>query len=174
MISQETNNKVAARDIVRMVNAVFKEATRHSLDPFLLVSLVGIESRYQARAASKAGARGLMQVIPRWHRDKIKGRDIMNIETNIEVGSQILADCLDNNNGNLKKASRCYSGNAKNYVVKLKDGHNAAKKADVLYRFENELPLAVDTSESPVSISVSTEQLPLLARKTLLAESSIY
>lgn len=156
MISQETKYKVAAKDIVRMVNAVFKEATKHNLDPFLIIGMIKTESTFKPSISNRSGAKGLMQVIPRYHRDKIRGRNIMNIETNVEVGVQVYADCLSNNNYNMKKASRCYSGGAKNYTAKLKDGWGAAKKADIAYRFENELPLSVtSTFESPNAFSIS-------------------
>lgn len=179
MISQETKATVSARDIIRIVNAVFKETKKHGIDPFLMISLIKNESTYQPGATNKSGARGLTQVIPRYHRDKIKGRNIMNIETNIEVGTKVFADCLTRNNGQIKKASRCYSGGAANYASKLKAGHNEVRKADVLYRFENELPLVVDSSfESPSTFSISVK--PALIPATdehpvhLLAGSSIY
>lgn len=172
MISKETKDKVTAQDIIRIVSAVFKEANRHKLDPFLLVSLIGIESGYRPWAVNKSGARGLTQVIPRYHRDKIRGRDIMNIETNIEVGTQVLVDCLQRNNGVLKKASRCYSGSARDYVTKLKDGYKTTKIADIVYRFENELPLVVNSNfETPNEFSISVNTVisppPLLVLTTL-------
>lgn len=166
MISQETKDRVEAKFIIRIVNAVFKEATKHNLDPFLILGMIKGESTFNPKAKNRSGAKGLMQVIPRYHRDKIRGRDIMQIETNVEVGVQVYADCLTRNNGNMKKASRCYSGGAKNYTSKLKDGWSAAKKADIAYRFENEMPLVVNTSfDNPnaFSILVNAEQdLPKL------------
>lgn len=155
MIAKETKDKVAAKDIIRIVNAVFKEATKNNLDPFLILGMIKTESTFKPTSSNRSGAKGLMQVIPRYHRDKIRGRNIMNIETNVEVGVQVYADCLNNNNGNMKKASRCYSGGAKNYTAKLKDGYGAAKKADIAYRFEEELPMVVVSSfESPNAFSI--------------------
>lgn len=164
MISQETKDKIEAKSIIRIVNAVFKEATKHKLDPFLILGMIKGESTFNPKAKNKSGAKGLMQVIPRYHRDKIRGRDIMQIETNVEVGVQVYVDCLNNNNGNMKKASRCYSGGAKNYTSKLKDGWSAAKKADIAYRFEHSLPLSVISDfDKPYefSISVNTEDILL-------------
>lgn len=180
LISKETKATVSMSDIVRIVSAVFKETKKHGIDPFLMISVIKTESTYRPGARNKSGARGLTQVVPRWHRDKIKGRNIMNIETNIEVGTQIFADCLARNEGNVKKASRCYSGNASNYASKLKAGHNEVRKADVLYRFENELPLVVNSSfDSPstFSISVSPATIPAIEpspERLVVAASSIY
>ncbi len=43
---------------------VTQAAARHRLDPDLLRGLIWVESRYDARAKSPAGARGLMQLMP--------------------------------------------------------------------------------------------------------------
>lgn len=156
LITAETKNKVAPSEIVRIVNAVFREAQRYSLDPFLIFSLIKAESTYRSNARSSYGAVGLMQVVPRFHRDKLRGRNPANIETNIEVGTKVLVDCLDRYNGGLRPALRCYSGGARNYATKLKLGHATAKKADILYRFENELPITVVSKfEDPTAFATS-------------------
>jgi soluble lytic murein transglycosylase-like protein len=175
MISKE-NNKLQAKDITRIVNAVFTETKKHNIDPLFMLSLIRHESRYNPRARSRAGALGLTQVIPRWHRDKIRGRNIMNIETNIEVGTQVLADCLESNKGYIRKAVKCYSSNAKNYQAFLKAGYIKIKEADVIYRFENELPLAekeaIFEMPQPISTSLNTEQA--LAPQDQLLASRIH
>lgn len=178
MIVEETRNKVSLKDVKRIVNAVFKESDKQNVDPFLIVAVLGVESTFNPSASNKSGARGLGQVIPKWHRDKIRGRDIMNIETNVEVSTQVFVDCLDKGKNSIYKASGCYSSNAKNFASKLKRIHTKAKKADLLYRLQNDLPLVVVSHfESPktFSISVSAEpQTQTLEDTTLLAASSPY
>lgn len=165
MISKETKKTgVKHNDIVRLVNAAFNEGKKQNIDPFLIVSLMNTESKFRFWAKSGEGARGLMQVIPRWHQDKIKGRNIHHIETNIEVGTKVLADCLDRRKGNIKKALSCYSGGARNYAAKLKAGYIQARTADVLYRFRNHLPLIVVAKfEEPNNFAISPKALPVLA-----------
>lgn len=165
MISKETQKTgVKHSDIVRMVNAAFIEGKKRNIDPFLIISLMNTESKFRPWAKSHEGARGLMQVIPRWHQDKIKGRNINHIETNIEVGTQVLADCLDKRKGNIKKALQCYSGGARNYAAKLKSGHTQARTADMIYRFKNDLPLNVVAKfEEPSNFYVSPKPYPTLA-----------
>lgn len=165
MISKETRyNKVAKNDIVRIVNAVFAEAKKHNIDPFLIISLINTESKFRTLAKNKSGARGLTQVIPRWHREKIKGRDIMHIETNIEVGTKVLVDCLDRNKG-MNQALRCYSGGARNYTAKLKNGHTQLREADIAYRLENNLPLVVVAKfDAPRKFSIPVSATPLVAQ----------
>lgn len=178
LIFEETKGKIKMSDIVRMVNSVFIETAKRGLDPLLALSLIGTESMYQSKAVSREGARGLTQVIPRWHRDKIRGRNIMHIETNIEVGMTVLADCFDDSKGNLSKALKCYSSNAKNYTAKLRKRYNQLQKAETLYRFENELPMEAMTSSTATpqfSISLNAPP-PILAQEENLSStaSSIY
>jgi soluble lytic murein transglycosylase len=45
------------------------EAAEHCVDPMLLAAIVRQESRFQLRAASRAGARGLSQLLPRTARE---------------------------------------------------------------------------------------------------------
>ena len=165
MIFEQTKRtNVKHNDIVRMVNAAFFEGKKRSIDPFLIISLINTESKFSPLAKSSEGARGLMQVIPRWHQDKIRGRNINHIETNIEVGTQVLADCLDRQKGHIKKALRCYSSGARNYDAKLKAGYLEARSADMLYRFKNDLPLAViGTFEEPKKFSILQTPLTMLA-----------
>lgn len=165
MISQETDGKVKIGEIVRMVNAVFVETKKHGMDPFLMFSVLKKESRYNPRAKNRSGARGLTQVIPRWHKNKIKGRNIMNIETNIEVGTQVMADCLERNKGLIKKAMRCYSGGASNYTANIKANYAALQKAEIAYRFENELPIekSQQLEDKQPLFSISLKAEPALA-----------
>lgn len=144
-ITTDSNYKVAGAEALRIVNAVFTNAKRLGLDPYLIFSIIRQESRYKSTAKSSYGAVGIMQVVPRFHRDKLKGRSPSNIETNIEVGTQILSDCLNRSKGNVYNSLRCYSGNARNYATHIKNGLALARKADVAFRFKNELPIVTDT-----------------------------
>lgn len=157
-ILKETKNRVKLGDAIRMVDSAYKEAAKHGLDPLFILAIIGPESTYNAKARSREGARGLMQVIPKWHRDKIKGRSITRIETNIEVGTQVFADCLTRKKGYIKKALSCYSSNARNYSAKIKSSYQKLQKAEIQYRFENELPIAAmspfeSAAKFPISLN---------------------
>jgi soluble lytic murein transglycosylase-like protein len=83
------------------------------LDPLLIIAVIAIESRFNPIAESGAGAKGLMQIIPKYHGDKLGefgGEDaVFNPETNIEVGSQILREYI-RRTGNLSVALQMYAG----------------------------------------------------------------
>lgn len=140
IVKESGRNAPTAKTIERIVDAVYNNAYRQNIDPFVLLSVMHRESRFNPNAKSKAGAKGLMQVMPRWHQDKIKKRNILNIETNIEVGSVILSDCIARTNS-VRAALSCYSGGAKKYESHLKKAFASLRQAEVLHRFANDLPL---------------------------------
>lgn len=182
LVMESSDYQVQRPEAIRIVNAVFSNAEKQGLDPFLILSLIKQESKFRVNARSSYGARGLMQIVPRFHRDKLRGRSPVNIETNIEVGTQILADCLDNKRGNLRKALRSYSGSANNYYAKLKAGYTLAQKAEIKYRFENELPIVVASRfENPKgyyssSVSAATQTAAIVppVKTAMLVASNIY
>lgn len=93
-----------------IVRAVYQYSFKRGLDPLLVLSVIRTESGFVETARSRTGAKGLMQVVPYWHRDKLKGRDPFDRNVSIEVGSQILKDCLDKHANNTFRALSCYSG----------------------------------------------------------------
>lgn len=94
----------------RIGSAIAKYADVKGISRTLLTAVISKESSFKALARSPSGAMGLTQVVPRWHQDKIKGRNILDIENNVEVGATILKNCLDKARGNEQQALRCYCG----------------------------------------------------------------
>lgn len=81
-----------AQDIVERVQYY---SALYNVSERLVWRVMHVESRFNPKVRSKTGARGLMQVIPYWHRDKILGRQIDDIDTNIDVGVHILREYMD-------------------------------------------------------------------------------
>ena len=88
--------QVAGESIETMVDAAWRAAGHAGLDPLLVLAVISIESRFNPLAESPYGAKGLMQIIPRYHRDKLaqQGGDgaVLDPEANIAVGTQILKE----------------------------------------------------------------------------------
>lgn len=68
------------------------------LDPLLIVAVIGVESGFNPFSQSSAGAQGLMQVIPRYHLDKLP-EDVGTLPffdpvTNIQVGAKVLKESI--------------------------------------------------------------------------------
>lgn len=57
--------------------AAERSARELGLDPLLIVAVIGIESGFNPFAESIMGAQGLMQIIPRYHSDKLP-QDVRN------------------------------------------------------------------------------------------------
>ncbi len=100
-----------ARNIVR---EAIRSATRHQLDPELILALIAVESTFKERAVSRVGARGLMQVMPRFHPDTIKeiggSHQLFNPAKNIHAGATVLVTYLNAHSGNLRRALLKYNG----------------------------------------------------------------
>ncbi|MGB6009468.1 lytic transglycosylase domain-containing protein [Castellaniella sp.] len=96
--------------LVRMAFSVGKE--RH-VDPQLLLAVIAIESRYNPFVESSVGAQGLMQIMGRVHREKLRAHGgpaaIFNPAVNIRIGAQILADCI-RRRGSIEGGLACYVG----------------------------------------------------------------
>lgn len=91
-----------------------EEAGRHvGIDPLLIVAVMAVESSFNPFAESQAGAQGLMQVIPRFHMDKIGGdggKDaLFDPELNVRVGTLVLQEGL-RRYGSLQSALQYYGG----------------------------------------------------------------
>lgn len=91
-----------------------EESGRHvGIDPLLIVAVMAIESSFNPFAESTMGAQGLMQVIPRFHMDKIgdeRGEDaLFDPELNVRVGTLVLQEGL-RRYGSMKSALQYYGG----------------------------------------------------------------
>ena len=96
---------------VELLKTVHYEATRAGLDPQLVLGVLHVESGFKKYAVSKAGARGLMQVMPFWV--GLIGRkddNLFYLRTNIRYGCVILRHYLDLEKGDLYRALGRYNG----------------------------------------------------------------
>lgn len=120
-ISDPWNMPLAATQ--RIVEAAFSQSQAHGISPTLILAVVAQESAFRTTARSSYGAQGLMQVSARHHPEKLKGLQhsaLYRPETNIRVGTQVLAEYLDQHKGRLDQALRKYSGNANAYPRKIR------------------------------------------------------
>jgi len=96
-----------------MVEAAHDAAQHVGLDPLLILSVMAIESRFNPIAESVMGAKGLMQVMPQYHQDKLAehgGEEaVLDPSINIFVGARILKDCI-RRAGSLEGGLQLYAG----------------------------------------------------------------
>ncbi len=88
--------RVSEAAVSGYVAAAYRAGEQYSVDPLLILAVMAVESRYNPVAESGVGAKGLMQVMPQFHAEKLAGRGgeeaLLEPEVNIEVGAQILRE----------------------------------------------------------------------------------
>jgi soluble lytic murein transglycosylase-like protein len=98
---------------ITILRAVHYEATRAGLPPELVLAVIHIESRFDRFAISRAGALGLMQIMPFWLKELDQpDANLFDIGTNLRIGCTILKYYLDREKGDLRKALARYNGSA--------------------------------------------------------------
>ena len=90
--------------------AVYQASRRHKVPANLIKAVMKVESRFKRTASSK-GNYGLMQVNYTAHRNEVSKDELLNVESNIDIGAGILSKCLVDAHNNIMKALECYKGN---------------------------------------------------------------
>jgi hypothetical protein len=109
-----------AQEISRIVMEISEEK---KLASPLLLGIIEVESSFNPYAVSKAGARGLMQVMPEWI-GKLKTTltdmyDLHDIRSGISAGADVFNIHLAENNGNVNKGLYYYVNKDQTYVLKV-------------------------------------------------------
>jgi soluble lytic murein transglycosylase-like protein len=95
------------------VETAHRAAAEVGLDPLLVLAVIAVESRFNPIAQSIMGAKGLMQIIPRYHRAKLAahgGEDaVLDPQSNILVGARILQEYVYRA-GTLEAGLQFYNG----------------------------------------------------------------
>jgi soluble lytic murein transglycosylase-like protein len=96
-----------------LVVEAFHAGRRTGLDPLLILAVMAVESSLNPIAESQYGAKGLMQVVPRFHLDKLAyhggEESVLDPRTNIRVGAEILRDYIQRA-GDLQTGLQMYAG----------------------------------------------------------------
>ncbi|MBL8421761.1 MAG: transglycosylase SLT domain-containing protein [Dechloromonas sp.] len=73
------------------------------LDPLLIIAVIGVESAFNPYSQSVVGAKGLMQVVPRYHLDKlpddVDASGFLDPLTNVRVGAKVLHESISRSGG---------------------------------------------------------------------------
>ena len=105
--------QIAAEPTGRIVEAAYRTAAQVGLDPLLVLAVISVESRFNPIAESGMGARGLMQIIPKYHLDKLAAHGgeeaVLDPESNILVGTKILQEYVYRT-GTLEAGLQTYNG----------------------------------------------------------------
>jgi hypothetical protein len=118
--------RVSQDAIAGFVSAAYRAGGDWRVDPLLILAVMAIESRYNPVAESNMGAKGLMQVIPKFHLEKLLEHGgeaaLLDPQVNIQVGAQILREYL-RRFGETETALQMYAGAfdepSSSYAVKV-------------------------------------------------------
>lgn len=92
----------------RIATSIQAAAARYDLPTGLIHSVIRAESNFQPQAVSRAGAQGLMQLMP-GTAEELGVEDPFDIEQNIDGGARYLRQMLDRFGGDVKQALAAYN-----------------------------------------------------------------
>lgn len=104
------------------------QTTGHELhlDPLLIVAVIGVESGFNPFSQSTFGAQGLMQVVPRFHLDKLPDESdqaaFLDPVVNVQVGARVLKESIRRNGGlenGLQQFGGALNDPARRYATKV-------------------------------------------------------
>ena len=105
--------RVAQDAAAGFVATAYQAGSNWKVDPLLILAVMAVESRYNPVAESNMGAKGLMQVIAKFHPEKLAGHGgesaLLDPHVNIQVGAQILREYL-RRFGETETALQMYAG----------------------------------------------------------------
>ncbi len=107
--------KLSDELLEKYLTSVMKWSAEYSIPPLLVLSVIWRESFFDASIISSANARGPMQVIYKYHKEKLDRlqkdeQDLHNIDVGIHVGVEILREYFDRYDRDLFRAMTAYVG----------------------------------------------------------------
>jgi hypothetical protein len=111
----------------RISKEILKYSSEYRLPPNLIIHIINRESGFRPLITSRAGALGLMQVIPKWHKEKLEAMKISEdevyyINNNIKLGCWIFREYFDQT-GDIEKTLKKYvGGNHETYIKNILAG----------------------------------------------------
>jgi soluble lytic murein transglycosylase-like protein len=98
-------------EILKQVYCETHRAGEARLPPGLVMALIAVESRFDRWAVSRAGAVGLMQVMPFWPEQLgMRRYELVHIAPNVHMGCAILRYYLGFEHNDVRKALARYNG----------------------------------------------------------------
>ena len=117
---------------IKCTPIVYKSAQKYDIDSALIMAVIEIESKFKRKAVSKAGAIGLMQIMPKTAKSlsrelnikKYNKNSLYNPEINIKIGTYYLKKLLQEFNNDIDLTLAAYNagmGNIKKWQKQKKE-----------------------------------------------------
>lgn len=113
--AKEIDAKVTLYDVpidIDLLDHIQGLSADYEIPVELVLAVIETESSYKADAVSSVGAKGLMQIRPEFHEDRMNRlncTDLFDPYQNVKVGMDFLAELIEKYNGNLHKALTAYN-----------------------------------------------------------------
>ncbi|MBI2091758.1 MAG: lytic transglycosylase domain-containing protein [Deltaproteobacteria bacterium] len=129
---------------IKYVEHIIYAAATHRIDPAIIAAVVAVESNFNPKARSYAGAAGLMQINGVTAR-YLKIKNIYDPKTNILAGARYLSELLEKFNGDTKLMLAAYNagpGAVRKYngVPPYKETRRYIEKVMNFFRFYKNHP----------------------------------
>lgn len=101
---------------------IFRECEKYNIAPEIIIAMIEKESYYNAKDVSSHGAKGLMQVMPKWHKERMKRlgcTDLFDPYQNVTVGIDYVAE-LKEKNEDLYWVLMAYNGGERYATKRIK------------------------------------------------------
>lgn len=114
-IINKSNSKISDDRKNLYKEYIMKWSDEYELSPVFVASMIHRETNFNEKAVSKANARGSMQVIAKWHKEKLRAlkiseKDLHSINHGVRVGCWVIRDYLDQSGWNYREALKRYVG----------------------------------------------------------------
>lgn len=130
-------------DYILVLTQQLSEEFFDNVPPSLALAVISVESGFRPECQSHKGAEGLMQVVPKWHQERIEkyrydeNADLYDPRLNIMVGMDYLSDILEETEGDLVWALMYYNGGPQYaYRNHVKHGRSSSYAEEVIYRMQ--------------------------------------
>lgn len=168
---------VSSEVVQELVRTAFAAGKRYGVDPLLVVAMMAVESGYNPIAESFAGAKGLMQIIPKYHLEKFAEyggeQAVFDPRVNILVGARIVREYLMMHSGDLLTALQTYAGalsdrdaiytqrvlNEKDQLDALAGFPKTSRNNRIVMQLEPERPGAISVPPPRLNLMVEPEQV---------------
>ena len=105
--------RVSNQALLPIFEAAQVAGRERNLDPVLLIAIISVESSFNPYSQSVVGAQGLMQVMPRFHQDKIPEwageKPFLDPVSNVHIGTHVLQEAI-RRQGSLMMGLQQYAG----------------------------------------------------------------
>lgn len=118
-IIDKSNPKLSDKKRAEYKKYIIKWSRKFDLSPVFIAAMIHRETNFNEKAVSKVKARGALQILAKWHPEKlkrlgIKEADLHSINHGIHIGCEIIRQYLDWNDGDYRAALEKYVGAVNN------------------------------------------------------------